>query len=84
MFFYVTQKHKSCHQYEDPVIWVVIVEPFHRPSTLLHLIGSVIGRSAVSHGWTLMTLFASQDHYALSNYKRQRKSKLKYVLVHSK
>ena len=47
------KKHKSCHQYEGPVIQVVIVEPFHRPSALLHLFGWEIGRGADGHLWVV-------------------------------
>jgi len=66
-FFHVTQKHKSCHQYESPVVQVVIVEPFHLPSALLHIFGRAIGRGAVSYLWVVNVHCVSPDHYALSN-----------------
>ena len=60
--FHVTQKHKSCHQYEGLVVQVVIVEPFHHPSALLHLFERAIGGGArgavpsVIFGWLMRTV----------------------------
>ena len=63
---HVTQKHKNCHQYEEgPVIQVVIVEPFHCHSTLLHLFGWVIGRDVVGHLWVVNVHCVLPDLYAL-------------------
>jgi hypothetical protein len=66
-FFMSQKKNKSCHQYEGPVIQVVIVEPFHHPSALLHLFGRVIGRGAVGHLWVVNVHCVSPDHYTLSD-----------------
>ncbi len=73
-------KHKHGHQFEGHVIRINVVEPFHCPSVLLHLVGCQSCRGVVGHGWMLIMLFVSQDQDASKRLLTHKKVQLRYVV----
>ena len=75
--FHVTQKQKSCHQYEGPVIQVMIVEPFHHTSKLRHIFERAIGGGAVPSvifGWLMHTVC-----HQITMHQARMKDTKKYI-----
>ncbi len=57
--------HKHGHQFECHVIRIILVDPFHNASMLLHLFVHQSSRGAVGNGWMVHVYLVSPDLYAL-------------------
>ncbi len=75
------------HQFKSPVVWAVIIKPFHHPSALLHIFGWAIGRGVVGHLWWLMHTVCHQIIMHIAIMKailKTQKVQHKFVFVSSK